>query len=149
MKNNKEKKKNNESKECNDIIPGEIIEKRKVSKSKNLSIKYNCIKTIKPYDIEITCILFLKSSNIIITSSLDPQIETWTFESGDSNLKLLSILEGHSMSVFYLKEFPNLNCIASCSKDNTLKLKERNYFNKFKNYINYSNYIIKQLIKYN
>ena len=122
MKKNKEKKKKNESKEKNDIIPGEIIEKRKVSTSQNLSIKYNCIKSLKPYKVEITCILFLKSSNIIITSSLDPPIETWTFDSGDSNLKLLSILEGHSMNVIYLQEFPNLNCIASCSKDNTLKL---------------------------
>ena len=123
-----EKDNKNENKEIKDLneinykIPNEIAEKRKVSKSKNLPIKYNCIKTIKPYKVEITYILFLKSSNIIVTSSLDPEIETWTFDSEDSNLKLLSILEGHLMSVIYLKEFPNLNCIASCSNDNTLKL---------------------------
>ena len=113
---------NNENEENNKIIPGEIIEKRKISKSENLSIKYNCIKTIKPYKVEIVCILFLKSSNIIVTSSLDPEIETWSFNFEDSNIKLLSILEGHLMSVIYLKEFLSLNCIASCSKDNTLKL---------------------------
>jgi WD40 repeat protein len=122
MKNNNESKKLNNSKEINDIIPGEIIEKRKVSKSQNLSIQYKCIKSIKPYKVEITCILFLKSANIILTSSLDPEIETWSFNSEDSNLKLLTILEGHSMSVINLKEFQNLNCVASCSKDNTLKL---------------------------
>ena len=99
MKNNNESKKLNNSKEINDIIPGEIIEKRKVSKSQNLSIQYKCIKSIKPYKVEITCILFLKSANIILTSSLDPEIETWSFNSEDSNLKLLTILEGHSMSV--------------------------------------------------
>ena len=121
-KNKNETKEPKEIKEIKDIIPGEVIEKRKVSKSKNLPIKYNCIKSIKPYKVEITYILFLKSANIIITSSLDPEIETWTFNPEDSTMKLLSILEGHLMSVIYLKEFSNLNCIASCSKDNTLKL---------------------------
>ena len=96
------KNENKETKDSNEInykIPNEIVEKRKVSKSKKLQIKYNCIKTIKPYKVEMTYILFLKSSNIIVTSSLDPEIETWTFDSEDSNLKLLSILEGHLMSV--------------------------------------------------
>ena len=119
------KSENKEIKDLNEImntIPGEVVEKRKVSKSQNLPIKYNCIKTIKPYKVEITYILFLKSSNLLVTSSLDPEIETWTFDSEESSLKLLSILEGHLMSVIYLKEFQNLNCIASCSNDNTLKL---------------------------
>ena len=120
--NKNENKEIKDSNEIKHIIPNEIIEKRKVSKSQNLQIKYNCIKTIKPYEVEITYILFLKSANIIVTSSLDPEIETWTFNPEDSNLKLISILEGHSLSVIYLKEFQNLNCIASCSNDNTLKL---------------------------
>lgn len=100
----------------------EIKEKKKILKSKDLPFKYNCIKTDKPYKVEITYMLFLKSANIIVTSSLDPELEVWSFNSEDSNLKLMAILEGHSMGVIYLKEFPNLNCISSCSKDYTLKL---------------------------
>ena len=100
----------------------EIKENKKVFKSKDLPFKYNCIKSMKPYKVEITCMLFLKSANIIITSSLDPELEVWSFNPEDINLKLLSILEGHTMGVICLKEFSNLNCIASCSKDNTLKL---------------------------
>ena len=122
MEDNNENNNTNKSENIKTKIPGEIIEKRKVSKSQNLSIKYNCIKTMNPYKVEITCILFLKSSNIIVTSSSDPEIEIWSFNFPDSNLKLISILDGHLMSVILLKEFPNLNCIASCSKDNTLKL---------------------------
>ena len=57
-KNKNETKEPKEIKEIKDIIPGEVIEKRKVSKSKNLPIKYNCIKSIKPYKVEITYILF-------------------------------------------------------------------------------------------
>jgi len=124
MQNNKENKELNNPEENNNYntIPDEIVTKRKISKSENLPIKYSCIKTIKPYKVDITCILFLKSANILITSSLDPELEIWSFNLEDSNLKLITILEGHSMSVIYLKEFPTLNCIASCSKDNTMKL---------------------------
>ena len=121
MENNKENNKMNNQEEIKDML-GEILEKRKISKSENLKFKYQCIKTIKPYKEEINCILFLKNANILITSSSEPELEVWSFDLRNSDLKLLSILEGHSMSIIYLKEFPNLNCIASCSKDKTMKL---------------------------
>ena len=106
----------------NDILPGEIIEKRLTSKSHDLPFNYKCEKTMKSYEVEITCMLFIQSANIIITSSLDPDIEIWSFNALEINLKLISILTGHSKSVICLKDFSNLNCIASCSYDNTLKL---------------------------
>ena len=122
MENNKENNKINNDEKLDDIIPGEILEKRKISKSENLSIKYNCIKTIKPYEEEIACILFLKTANIIITCSSEPNLEVWSFNLKEPDLNLITILKGHSMGVICLKEFSNLNCIASCSKDKTLKL---------------------------
>ena len=109
-------------KKLNDIIPGEIIEKRKTSQSHDLPFKYKCEKTMNAYEVEITCMIFIESANIIATSSLDPDIEIWSFNSLELNLKLISILTGHSKSVICLKDFPNLKCLASCSNDNTLKL---------------------------
>ena len=105
-----------------DIIQGEIIEKRKISKSHDLPFKYKCEKTMKSYDVEITCMIFIKSANLIATSSLDPDIEIWSFNILEINLKLISILTGHTKGVYCLKDFSNLNCIASCSYDKTLKL---------------------------
>ena len=109
-------------KNLNDIIPGEIIEKRKTSKSHDLPFKYKCEKTMKSYEVEITCMIFIQSANIIVTSSLYPDIEIWSFNTLEINLKLISILTGHSKSVICLKYFSNLKCLASCSYDNTVKL---------------------------
>ena len=75
-------------KNLKDIIPGEIIEKRKTSKSHDLPFKYKCEKTMKTYEVEITCMIFIESANIIATSSLDPYIEIWSFNSLELNLKI-------------------------------------------------------------
>ena len=119
---NKQKNKKMSKKEFNDILEGEIIEKRKTSKSHDLPFKYKCEKTMKSYEVEITCMIFIQSANIIVTSSLDPAIEIWSFNILEINLKLVSILIGHTKSVICLKDFTNLKCIASCSYDQTLKL---------------------------
>lgn len=104
------------------IIEGEILEKRKTSKSHDLPFKYKCEKTMKSYEVEITSMIFIQSANIIATSSLDPDIELWSFNILEINLKLLSILTGHKEGVICLKDFTNLKCIASCSLDKTIKL---------------------------
>ena len=117
-KNNKNNEKNNNS----DIYPGELLEKRKISKSKDLPFKYECQKSMKPYNYEITCMLLIKSANLIATTSLIPNIDIWSFNPKEINLNLISILKGHTKTIICLKEFFNINCIASCSYDNTLKL---------------------------
>ena len=106
----------------NNIIEGEIVEKRKTSKSHDLPFKYKCEKTMKAYEVEITCMIFIQSANIIATSSLDPDIELWSFNILEINLKLLSILTGHKKGVICLRYFSNINCLASCSYDKTIKL---------------------------
>ena len=122
-----------------DIIPGELFEKRKTSKSKELPFAYKCQNTIKNFDSEITCLLFLRSVNIFAITTLSPNIELWEFDKKEIDMNIVSILTGHIKSITCLKEFLNLNCLASCSLDNTLKLwdiskkeciKTLNYYSK-------------------
>ncbi len=122
-----------------DIIPGELFEKRKTSKSKELPFTYRCQNTIKNFDSEITCLIYLRTAKLIALTTLTPNIELWKFDKKDVDMNIVSILTGHFKGIICLKEFLNLNCIASCSLDNTLKLwdiskkeciKTLNYYSK-------------------
>jgi WD40 repeat protein len=122
-----------------DIIPGEILERRKTSKSKELPFIYRCKNTIKNFDSEITCLLYLKTVKLIALCTLNPTVELWSLNQHDVTMKIVAILTGHLKTITCLREFLNLNCLASCSLDNTLKLwdiskreciKTLNYYSK-------------------
>ena len=98
---------------------GKKIVKKPVSKN----IKYKCIQTINDaHELEITCLIFLKKTNQIASSSLDQTIKIWSLNKDNKTYDLHSTLKGHKNSILFINEIPSLNLICSCSSDKTLKL---------------------------
>ena len=97
--------------------------KKIINKPVSKNIKYKCIQTIDDaHELEITCIIYLKKTNQIASSSLDQTIKIWSLDKDNKTFYLSSTLMGHKNTILFIHEIPSLNLICSCSSDKTLKL---------------------------
>lgn len=99
-------------------IPG----MKTVSKPLTLPFNFVCTQTLRAHELEITCMILIKTTNELCTGSLDQLIKIWGVPRGKNNFALSAVLKGHTNSILSIKEFERMSCLCSCSVDKTLKL---------------------------
>ena len=117
-----------ENQNSNDYENNNFDPHKSIRRPKGLPFKYKCIQTINAHEYEITCLIYLKTTNEIASSSLDKLIKIWE---NKHNIKFIisAILKGHKNSILSLREFSKLKLLCSCSVDQTLKLWDLNTLN--------------------